>query len=165
MILAFFAASDTIVNINLAERFTTEIKVLEDSIAKIRALGINDYESQSEVLNEQWAVAKIKNTGVSVRKVKPLIDLIRGKTVTEAIGLLSFMPSPTASQLLKLLKSANANAENEILSGSTESLTITSVFANEGQRTKRFRPRARGRVSKISRRNSHVTIVLDDKEN
>jgi len=111
------------------------------------------------------AVAKIKNTGVSVRKVKPLIDLIRGKTVTEAIGLLSFMPSPTASQLLKLLKSANANAENEILSGSTESLTITSVFANEGQRTKRFRPRARGRVSKISRRNSHVTIVLDDKEN
>ena len=111
------------------------------------------------------AVAKIKNTGVSVRKVKPLIDLIRGKTVIEAIGILNFMPSPTAGQLLKLLKSANANAENEMLSGTTESLTITSVFANEGQRTKRFRPRARGRVSKISRRNSHVTIVLDDKEN
>ena len=50
------------------------------------------------------AVAKIKNTGVSVRKVKPLIDLIRGRTVTEAVGILSFMPSPTASQLLKLLK-------------------------------------------------------------
>ena len=50
------------------------------------------------------AVAKIKNTGVSVRKVKPLIDLIRGKTVIEAIGILNFMPSPTAGQLLKLLK-------------------------------------------------------------
>ena len=75
------------------------------------------------------------------------------------------MPSPTAGQLLKLLKSANANAENEMLSGATESLTITSIFANEGERTKRFRPRARGRVSRISRRNSHVTIVLDDKEN
>ncbi|SVD22764.1 uncharacterized protein METZ01_LOCUS375618, partial [marine metagenome] len=67
-------------------------------------------------------------------------------------------------KLILLLDKA-LNAENEILSGSTESLTITSVFANEGQRTKRFRPRARGRVSKISRRNSHVTIVLDDKEN
>ena len=111
------------------------------------------------------AVAKIKNTGVSVRKVNPLIDLIRGRTVTEAIGILSFMPSPTASQLLKLLKSANANAETEMLSGSNESLIITSVFANEGPRTKRFRPRARGRVSRISRRNSHETIILDDKEN
>ncbi len=88
------------------------------------------------------AVAKIKNTGVSVRKVKPLIDLIRGKTVIEAIGILNFMPSPTAGQLLKLLKSANANAENEMLSGTTESLTITSIFANEGERTKRFRPRS-----------------------
>lgn len=111
------------------------------------------------------ALAKIKNTGVSVRKVKPLIDLIRGRTVTEAVGILSFMPSPTASQLLKLLKSANANAENEMLSGSPESLKITSVFADEGSRTKRFRPRSRGRVSNISRRNSHVTIVLDEKEN
>jgi large subunit ribosomal protein L22 len=52
-----------------------------------------------------------------------------------------------------------------MLSASNESLIITSVFANEGPRTKRFRPRARGRVSRISRRNSHVTIVLDDKEN
>jgi len=110
------------------------------------------------------ATAKIKNTGVSVRKVKPLIDLIRGKKVSEAIGILSFMPSPTASQLLKLIKSANANAE-EMLSGSTESLEITSIFADEGSRIKRFRPRSRGRVSRIARRNSHVTVILDNKEN
>ena len=52
-----------------------------------------------------------------------------------------------------------------MLSASNESLIISSVYANEAPRTKRFRPRARGRVSRISRRNSHVTIVLDDKEN
>ena len=109
--------------------------------------------------------AKIKNTGVSVRKVKPLIDLIRGKNVSEAIGILSFMPSPTAAQLLKLIKSANSNAENETMSGSSEPFKITSIFADEGSRTKRFRPRSRGRTSKIARRNSHVTVTLDQKEN
>jgi large subunit ribosomal protein L22 len=52
-----------------------------------------------------------------------------------------------------------------MISGSSESFKITSIFADEGSRTKRFRPRSRGRTSKISRRNSHVTVTLDQKEN
>ena len=105
--------------------------------------------------------ATVRNTGVSVKKVKPVIDLIRGKNVNEALRLLQFLTSPIAFEVSKLLKSANANAENNS-SIRSNSLKISKIYANEGQGLKRFRARARGRADRIIKRNSHITVELSE---
>ena len=107
--------------------------------------------------------AKTKNTGISVKKLKPIVDLVRGRPVEEALQTLQFLPSPAASTVAKVVKSAAANAENELLARASE-LRIIEIYANEGPRLKRFRARARGRVAKITRRNSHITVVVDEEE-
>ena len=107
--------------------------------------------------------AKSTNTGISVKKLKPIVDLVRGKPVEDALQLLQFLPSPAAARVAKVVKSAAANAENELLAR-TSDLRIVEIFANEGPRTKRFRARARGRVARIIRRNSHITVVVDEQE-
>ena len=104
-----------------------------------------------------------KNTGISVKKLMPIIDMIRGKMVDEALNVLQFTPSPAAAKVAKVVKSAAANAENELLARTSE-LRIVAIYANEGPRLKRFRARARGRVAKIIRRNSHLTVVVDGEE-
>lgn len=103
------------------------------------------------------------NTGISVRKLKPVLDLVRGKNVDEALKILRFLPTPVAARLAKVVKSAASNAENELLAR-TSDLRIVEVYANEGPRTKRFRARARGRPAQIIRRSSHITVVVDDEE-
>ena len=105
--------------------------------------------------------AVAKNTGYSVKKVKPIIDMIRGMNVDDALNALLFLPSPIAATVMKTLRSAVANAENE-LSARQSDLHIVEIYANEGPRTKRFRARARGRITRIIRRNSHITIVVDE---
>ncbi len=107
--------------------------------------------------------ATSKNTGISVKKLLPIVDLVRGKNVEEALNMLEFLPSPAAARVAKVVQSAAANAENEIFARPND-LTITEIYANEGPRTKRFRPRARGRASRIIRRNSHITVVVDENE-
>ena len=109
------------------------------------------------------ATATAKNTGLSVKKVKPILDLIRGKKVEEALGILQFLPSTAATLVAKVVRSASANAENELLSRASD-LRIVEIYANEGARTKRFRPRARGRVARIVRRNSRITVVVNEEE-
>ena len=89
------------------------------------------------------------------------MDLIRGKYVEEALQILQFLPSPAAARVAKVVKSAAANAENELLARTSE-LRIVEIYANEGPRLKRFRARARGRVARIIRRNSHITVVVDE---
>jgi large subunit ribosomal protein L22 len=105
--------------------------------------------------------AKTTNTGISVKKLKPIVDLVRGKRVDDALLTLQFMPSPAAAQVAKVVRSAAANAENETFTRPTD-LRIVEIYANEGPRIKRFRARARGRVAKIIRRNSHITVVVDE---
>lgn len=105
------------------------------------------------------ARAIAKNTGVSVKKVKPIIDLVRGKKVDESLVMLEFISSPIASKVAKIIKSAVSNAENDLLYRGSD-MRIVSIFANEGPRVKRFRARARGRVARIIRRNSHITVVI-----
>ena len=105
----------------------------------------------------------MKDTGVSVKKLLPIIDLVRGRKVEEALVMLQFLPSPAAAKLAKVVKSASANAENELLARPSD-LRIVEIYANEGPRTKRFRARARGRVARIIRRNSHITVVVDEEE-
>ncbi len=104
-----------------------------------------------------------KNTGISVKKLKPIVDMVRGKKVDEALSVLKFTTSPAAAQVAKVVKSAAANAENELLAR-TADLRIVAIYANEGPRLKRFRARARGRVAQIIRRNSHITVVVDEEE-
>ena len=97
---------------------------------------------------------------ISSRKVKVVIDLIRGKSVREAQAILMYTPKAASPVVEKLLNSAIANAENN-LEMSSDTLYVAEVFANQGPTLKRFRPRAQGRASSIRKRTSHITIILD----
>lgn len=97
---------------------------------------------------------------ISSRKVKVVIDLIRGKSYAEAMGILEFTPKAAAEVVKKLLMSAAANAENN-LDMSRDTLYVAEVFANQGPTLKRFRPRAQGRAARIRKRTSHITVILD----
>lgn len=97
---------------------------------------------------------------ISSRKVKVVIDLIRGKSVAEAKAILMYTPKAASAVVEKLLDSAVANAENN-LELSRDNLYVAEVFANQGPTLKRFRPRAQGRATRIRKRTSHITIVLD----
>ena len=109
------------------------------------------------------ATASAKNTGISVKKLKPIVDLVRGKRLDEAMEILQFLPSPAAVQVAKVVKSAGANAENEMLAN-TSDLRVVEIYADEGPRLKRFRARARGRGARIIRRSSRITVVVDEEE-
>ena len=107
--------------------------------------------------------ASVKNTGISVKKLKPIVDLVRGKRLDEAMEILRFLPSPAAAKVAKVVAAAGANAENEALAD-TSDLRIVEVYADEGPRLKRFRARARGRGAKVIRRNSRITVAVDEDE-
>jgi len=107
--------------------------------------------------------AVAKDTGVSPRKVRPLVDMIRGKKVDEALVLLKFAPTPTAQVVAKVVKSAAANAENNFQMSPAD-LRIVHIAADEARALKRFRPRARGRASHIRKRSSHITVIVAEEE-
>ena len=107
--------------------------------------------------------ASATNTGISVKKLMPIIDLVRGIKVEDALITLKFLTSPAAARVAKVVKAAAANAENELYL-SASSLKVVEIYANEGPRLKRFRARARGRASRIIKRNSHITVVVDEVE-
>ncbi len=107
--------------------------------------------------------ASVRNLGVSPLKARLILDVIRGERVEQALNVLRFMPSPTARDIAKVVKSAAANAENNNFLAPGE-LHIVAAYANDGMRLRRFRPRARGRADRITRRHTHVTIVVDEKE-
>lgn len=110
-------------------------------------------------LLEVRAVAK--GIRISPRKVRPILDVVRGKRVEEALTILKFLPTPAARVVAKTVKSAAANAENNFQM-SPSALRIVKVFADEGRTLKRFRPRSRGRVSPILKRFSHITVVVEE---
>ena len=107
------------------------------------------------------ATATSKDTGISVKKLLPILDLVRGRKIEDALSILEFMTSPAATNVAKVVKSANSNAESEMLTRGSD-LRIVEIYANEGKRLKRFRARAKGRVGKITRRNSHITVVISE---
>ncbi|MGB4466328.1 MAG: 50S ribosomal protein L22 [Eubacteriales bacterium] len=98
---------------------------------------------------------------ISPRKVKVVIDLIRGKRVGEALSILEHTPKAASEPVAKLLKSAMANAENN-LGMNPDSLYVAEIYANQGPTLKRFRPRAQGRAYRIRKRTSHISVVLDE---
>jgi large subunit ribosomal protein L22 len=107
--------------------------------------------------------AVAKNTGIPASKVRPLVDMVRGKTVDEALTILRFTPTPKAKMLAKLVKSASANAENNFQMDPAD-LKIVSIFADDARSMRRFRPRSRGRVSPIRKRSSHITVIVAEQE-
>jgi len=110
---------------------------------------------------EVMAVAK--DIGISPRKVRTVIDLVRGKKIDEALALLKFAPTPTARAVAKVVKSAVANAENNFQLSPSE-LKIVKIFADEARTLKRYRPGARGRVNPILKRSSHITVIVAEEE-
>ena len=106
--------------------------------------------------------AKLSYARVSVQKACFVLDAIRGKSVQEAIGILTYNPRYASEVILKLLNSAIANAENN--NGmSPDRLYIEECYASNGPIMKRIRPRAQGRAYRIEKRMSHITVVLNEK--
>ena len=104
--------------------------------------------------------ATAKYVRISSRKVKIVIDLIRGKKVDEAMAILMYTPKSAAPVVEKLLASAIANAENN-LSMNRDELYVAEVYANQGPTYKRYWARSHGRADVILKRTSHITVVLD----
>jgi len=109
---------------------------------------------------ETRAVAKFVR--ISPRKIRLVMDQVRGKQVGEALNMLSFAPQRGARILKKLVNSAIANAEQNT-SVDVDSLYVMRVYADEGPTLKRWRPRAQGRATSIRKRTSHLTVVLNEK--
>lgn len=106
--------------------------------------------------------AHAKYVRISSRKVKIVIDLIRGKNVDEAQAILMYTPKAASPVMLKLLNSAVANAVNN-QDMDRSSLYVAEVFANQGPTLKRYLARSRGSAAPILKRTSHISIVLDQK--
>ena len=104
--------------------------------------------------------ATAKYIRISSRKVKIVLDLIRGKKADEALAILMYTPKAAAPVVEKLLNSAIANAENN-LGMDRESLYVAETFANEGPTLKRYWARSHGRADQILKRTSHITVILD----
>ena len=109
------------------------------------------------------AKATAKMIRVSPRKVRLLLDELRGKSVDDGLMLLRYSGVPSARVVAKVLASAAANAENNY-NMSANDLRVVAAYAGPGPTLKRFKPRARGRVSPIMRRTSHITVVVGDNE-
>jgi large subunit ribosomal protein L22 len=108
------------------------------------------------------AVAKARFVRVSPTKARRVINLVRGKSVSEALDILRWTPQAASLPVAKVIASAAANAQNNNgLDPST--LVVASVCADDGPTAKRIRPRAQGRAFRIRRRTSHITVVVESR--
>jgi large subunit ribosomal protein L22 len=104
-----------------------------------------------------------RETGVSPRKMRIILDRLNGLSVDQALALLRYVQSPHSRTISKVVLSAAANAENNF-DLDPDDMFIKRAYADEGRTQRRFRPRSRGRVSPILKRSSHITIILDERE-
>ncbi|MGP4042221.1 50S ribosomal protein L22 [Gracilibacillus sp. D59] len=109
------------------------------------------------------AKAVAKSVRIAPRKVRLVIDLIRGKEAGEAIAILKHTQRGASPVVEKLINSAIANAEHNY-EMNPDNLVVSEAFVNEGVTLKRFRPRAQGRATQINKRTSHITVVLSEKK-
>jgi len=107
--------------------------------------------------------AKLSYARVSVQKACFVLDAIRGKSYTEALGIVTYNPRYASSLVKKLLASAAANAENN-QGLNPDNLYVAECFAGQGPTMKRVQPRAQGRAYQILKRTSHITVILDEKK-
>lgn len=111
----------------------------------------------------EQAKAIARYVRIAPRKVRLVVDLIRGKEVGEAIAILRHTPKASSPVVEKLLRSAIANAENNHQM-QADRLYVKEAYVDEGPTLKRFHPRAKGSASPILKRTSHITVVLSEKK-
>ena len=109
------------------------------------------------------AKAVAKYVRMSSSKLKPVVDLVRGKNLDEALTILKFTPGKGAELVEKVVQSAAANAENNH-EMNPDALYVAEISANQGPTMKRWRPGAQGRAGMILKRTSHINVVLKEKE-
>ena len=107
--------------------------------------------------------ASVKNVRISPRKVRMVVDTVRGKSVSQAISILAFTRKKAAEPVQKLLRSAVANAAENHDIMDVDDLFIDRITVDEGPTLKRFTPRARGRATPIHKRTSHIQIMLRER--
>ncbi len=105
--------------------------------------------------------AKAKRLRVSPQKARLVVDQVRGKSVNDALEILSFSTQKSAALVRKVVESAIANAENNN-GADIDELKISEIYVNEGLTMKRIRPRAKGRADRIFKRTSHITVTVTD---
>ncbi len=109
------------------------------------------------------AKAIAKYVRLSPRKVRQVVDLVRGKGVDEALAILKYTPKRASKVVAKVVKSAAANAENNLQLNKDE-LYVKACYVDQGPTLKRYRPRAMGRADMLRKRTSHITVVVGDKK-
>jgi large subunit ribosomal protein L22 len=107
--------------------------------------------------------AKAMQVRVSPRKMRLVVDLVRGRDVNEALGILKFTPNKAAVDVARTIRSAQASAENNYDLDPDE-LYVKTIYADDGPTFKRWRPRARGRVNQRLKRTSNLTVIVAEKE-
>ena len=112
-------------------------------------------------VKEAKAIAKFVR--IAPRKVRIVMDLIRGKDVADAFAILKFTPKRGATLIEKVLKSAVANAENNF-DMNADKLYISTCFVDGGPTIKRYHPRSRGQAFSILKHTSHITVIVSEKE-
>ena len=106
------------------------------------------------------AKAVARHVRVTPMKARRVVDIVRGKSVDEALAILKFAPQSAAEPVAKVIASAAANAQNNLnLDPST--LVVATAFVDEGATLKRFQPRAQGRAFRIRKRSSHITVIVE----
>ncbi|WP_022652691.1 50S ribosomal protein L22 [Aquaspirillum serpens] len=103
--------------------------------------------------------AVLKNARVSAQKARLVADLIRGKSVEQALNILTFSPKKSAELLKKVLESAIANAEHNE-GADIDTLKVATVYVDKGPSLKRFSARAKGRGNRIEKQTCHITLVV-----
>jgi large subunit ribosomal protein L22 len=110
------------------------------------------------------AEATLKYIRVSPQKARLVVDLIRGKRVAEALGILRFTKKRVTRHVEKVLRSAVANAEQKSENVDVDELVVSKAYVNEAPRLKRIRPAPMGRAFRYQRRSSHITLVVEAPE-
>ena len=105
--------------------------------------------------------ASAKRLQISAQKVRLIADQIRGKSVADALDILSFSTQKASVLMRKAVESVVANAENNE-GADIDELRISEVYVNEGMTMKRIRPRAKGRADRIFKRSSHIKVTVSD---
>lgn len=115
----------------------------------------------SETITSARATARYVR--VTPMKARRVIDLVRGKSVSEALAILKYAPQAAATPVAKVVASAAANAENNF-GLDPRTLVVSEAYANEGPTMRRFQPRAQGRAYQIRKRTSHITVVVESQK-
>jgi large subunit ribosomal protein L22 len=116
----------------------------------------------AHVAEVKEAKAIAKYVRIAPRKVRIVMDLIRGKDIADAFAILKFTPKRGATLIEKVLKSAVANAENNF-DMDADKLFVSTCFVDQGPTMKRYHPRSRGQAFSILKHTSHITVVVSEK--